>query len=555
MASPRMIVEKIEYNCQDLSTLGAELVFIQDREGKYVSFFWQPEKQPLLGYEKPENNPPLDFLSPVPLNPYLERVKRVMARRIPEHCQYVLSYKGNIFPFDLIISPIIKSDQEVEQVLVMGHHLQSEELPLTSPSSLPPNPDPFQRVLTHIARNIRSTLDLDTIWKQTVDSIGESLQVSRCLLLLPSTQQDSVVVKAEYCIPPFTPLLGYTFTIDQYGCLQDALTSQKPCVYHDLNYNHFQCQSTLVVGTFYQKELNSILVLHQCDRPRHWSKGELELIQELAEQVGTAIAHATIYKKLEQASKEAKEASRLKSEFLASTSHELRTPLNGMLGFLQLVLDDMADDKEEEKEFITQAYNSALHLLNLINDILDIAKIEANKIEFKFEPISLNKICQEVAKFAQPQALKKNLNFNINLPPTYDPILIYSDDQRLLQILFNLVGNSLKFTHQGDISINAEIISKPIQFREQKLPGFVKITVEDTGIGVSLEKQDDLFDKFYQVDGSRTKAYGGTGLGLAISKKLIETMGGKISFYSMGEDLGSTVTLTVPLTQLPIIKE
>jgi len=271
--------------------------------------------------------------------------------------------------------------------------------------------------------------------------------------------------------------------------------------------------------------------------------------------VGTAIAHATIYKKLEQASKEAKEASRLKSEFLASTSHELRTPLNGMLGFLQLVLDDMADDKEEEKEFITQAYNSALHLLNLINDILDIAKIEANKIEFKFEPISLNRICQEVAKFAQPQALKKNLNFNINLPPTYDPILIYSDDQRLLQILFNLVGNSLKFTHQGDISINAEIISKPIQFREQKLPGFVKITVEDTGIGVSLEKQDDLFDKFYQVDGSRTNAYGGTGLGLAISKKLIETMGGKISFYSMGEDLGSTVTLTVPLTQLPIIKE
>ncbi|MGY6530762.1 MAG: GAF domain-containing sensor histidine kinase [Cyanobacterium sp.] len=555
MTSPTMIVEKIEYNCQDLSTLGAELVFIQDREGKYISFFWQPEKQPLLTSEKLENNQTLDFLSPIPLHPYLERVNRVMTRRIPEHCQHILSYKGHIFPFDLIISPIIKPNQEVEQVLVMGHHLESEALPLTSPSSLPPNPDPFQRVLTHIARNIRSTLDLETIWKQTVDSIGESLQVSRCLLLLPSHEKDNVVVKAEYCLPPFTSLLGYTFSIEQYTCLQDALISQKPCVYHDVSYNYFQCQSTLVVGTFYQKELNSILVLHQCDRPRHWSKGELELIQELADQIGTAIAHATIYKKLEQASQQAKEASRLKSEFLASTSHELRTPLNGMLGFLQLVLDDMADDKQEEREFITQAYDSARHLLNLINDILDIAKIEANKIEFKFEPISLNKICQEITKFAQPQALKKALDFNINLPPTYDPILLYTDYQRLLQIMFNLVGNALKFTHQGQISINTEIISKSIQFRDQKLPGFVKITVEDTGIGVSLDKQDNLFDKFYQVDGSRTKAYGGTGLGLAISKKLIETMGGKISFYSMGEDLGSTITLTVPLTQLPIIKE
>ncbi|MBE9222955.1 GAF domain-containing sensor histidine kinase [Cyanobacterium stanieri LEGE 03274] len=550
-----MIVGKIEYNCQDLSTLGAELVFTQDRQGNYISFFWQPKKQSLLSDEPSQGNSFLNFLCPVPLNPYLERINRVMDRGIPEHCQYVLSYQGDILPFELIISPIIKADQTVERVLVMGHCLHSEELPLTSPSSLPPNPDPFQRVLTHIARNIRSTLDLETIWKQTVDSIGEALQVSRCLLLLPSAQGDSMVVKAEYCLPPFVSLLGYTFAVDEYQCLRDALNTQKPCAYHDINYHQFQCQSTLVIGTFYQKEVNSILVLHQCDRPRHWNKGELELIQELAEQVGTAIAHATIYKKLEQASQQAKEASRLKSEFLASTSHELRTPLNGMLGFLQLVLDDMADDKEEEREFINQAYNSALHLLNLINDILDIAKIEANKIDFQFEPISLNQICEEVAKFAQPQALKKHLDFNINLPPTYDPILIHSDYQRLLQIMFNLVGNSLKFTHQGEITINAEIISKPFQFRNQPLPGFVKITVEDTGIGVSLDKQDSLFDKFYQVDGTRTKAYGGTGLGLAISKKLIEAMGGKISFYSMGEDLGSTITLTIPLTQVPIIKE
>ncbi|AFZ48376.1 GAF sensor signal transduction histidine kinase [Cyanobacterium stanieri PCC 7202] len=550
-----MIVDKIEYNCRDISTLGAELVFTQDQEGNYISFFWQPTEDISLSYNNPPSHNCIDFLCPLPLAPYLERIRRVMARRIPEQCHYILNYRGKDFPFELIISPIIDPYGEVNRVLVMGHRLQFEELALTSPSSLPTNPDPFQQVLTRIARNIRSTLDLDTIGKQTVDSIGEALQVSRCLLLVPSPQAEVVLVKAEYCLPAYESMLGCTFDVDKHLCLQEALSSQKPCAYHDFQFNGFQCQSSLVVGTFYQKEFNSILVLHQCDRPRHWNVGEVELIQELADQVGTAIAHATIYKKLEEANQEAEEASRLKSEFLASTSHELRTPLNGMLGFLQLVLDDMADTKEEEREFISQAYNSALHLLNLINDILDIARIEANKIEFKFEQISLNQICEEVAKFAHNQAVRKKIDFNINLPPTYDPIIIYSDYQRLLQIMFNLVGNSLKFTHQGSISISAEIISKPLEFRDEQLPGFVKISVEDTGIGVSLEKQDNLFEKFYQVDGSRTKAYGGTGLGLAISKRLIETMGGKISFYSMGEDLGSTVTLTVPLMQLPIIKE
>jgi signal transduction histidine kinase len=120
--------------------------------------------------------------------------------------------------------------------------------------------------------------------------------------------------------------------------------------------------------------------------------------------------------------------------------------------------------------------------------------------------------------------------------------------------MLNLVGNALKFTHEGDIKIIAEIVPKKINFNGLDLPGMVKISVSDTGIGISLDKQEKLFEKFYQVDGSRTKSYGGTGLGLAISKQLIEAMGGKISFYSMGESLGSTVTLTIPLSQLPILK-
>lgn len=550
-----MKVNQIEYNCQNLSSLGAELVFTQDVFGNYHSFYWQYDNTQLLSDDN-FSVQELPVLQPVAKSAYLERIKRILSRHIPEQCHCILIYHEQSFPFELIISPIIRTTGKADLVLVMGNRLQNEQIILTSDSALPTNPDPYQQLLTNIARKIRGTLNLETIWQQTVESIGTALQVDRCWLLIPTKQEQQLDVKAEYCNSMYPPLLGRRFDVKtkEYEYLQRAKFARQPLSDIQDIPDSFQCRSVLFVATFYQQEFNGLICLHQCDRHRHWNQAEIELVQELADQVGTAIAHATIYHKLEKATIEAEEASRLKSEFLASTSHELRTPLNGILGFLKLVLDGMADDEEEKQEFIEQAYNSALHLLNLINDILDIAKIEAGKLEFQFNPISLNEICEDVYKFAYSQAEKKNIKFKINLPPTYDEILLYADYQRLLQVMLNLVGNALKFTHEGEIEITAEIITKKVNIDEKILPGVVRISVADTGIGVSLEKQEKLFEKFYQVDGSRTKTYGGTGLGLAISKRLIDAMNGKISFYSMGEYLGSTVTITIPLIQLPILK-
>lgn len=530
------------------SLLGAELVFTQNAQGDYFSFYWQSNCE---GEYSPTNH----ILTPLHKDTYLERVQRVIKRKIPEQCNYILCHEDACIPFELIISPILLPDGNVELVLVMGRSLENApHLSSESASALPTNPDPYQKLLTNIARKIRRTLDLETIGQQTVDSIGTALNVSRCLLLIPSHNSQILQVKAEYCQSQYQSLLGLKIDVQEYQEIREAIVSRRGVTFDPRCYPNCDAVSVLLVPTFYQQELNGIICLHQCDRPRDWNEAEWELVQELADQVGTAMAHATIYQKLEIANNEAKEASRLKSEFLASTSHELRTPLNGILGFLRLVLDDMADDKEEEREFIDQAYNSALHLLNLINDILDIAKIEAGKMEFELTNICFNRICDEIYKFAHPQAEKKNLYFKIDLPSTYDEILIRADYQRLLQVMLNLVGNSLKFTHEGGIEIKGEIVPKQINLNDETLPGMLKISVEDTGIGVSLDKQERLFETFYQVDGSRTKAYGGTGLGLAISKRLVEAMGGKISFYSMGEFLGTTVTFTIPLSQLPIIK-
>jgi signal transduction histidine kinase len=290
--------------------------------------------------------------------------------------------------------------------------------------------------------------------------------------------------------------------------------------------------------------------------------------------VGTAIAHATLFaesqalakelqrvnanlmqkhRELEEAHHHAEAVSRFKTEFLANTSHELRTPLNGMIGFLKLVLDGMADDPAEQQEFIEEAYGSALHLLNVINDILDIAKIEAGKMQLELGPVKLDELLSAMENFTQTQAEQKNLSFQIITPAIRDEVVLYGNYQRLLQVMLNLVGNAIKFTHEGGITISAEVLKDKVTLQHQEFPAMVKIRVADTGIGVSLDKQDKLFQSFSQVDGSRTRQYGGTGLGLTISQKLVEAMGGVVNFYSMGEGLGATVTFTVPLYQEPVM--
>lgn len=430
------------------------------------------------------------------------------------------------------------------------------------------------RQLTQITWNIRRTLNLDTIWQQTVDGLG-SLFVSDRGLICPYTPGDTTIqVVAEYCPPGCESLLGHEFVLTEHGCIREALALPQAvvtlCATGDQPSDRI---AMLAVATRYKDTPNGMIIMQSpTDAP--WDDLDLDLVQELADQVGTAIAHATLFnegqtlanklqaanqrlrdkhQELEEARQQAEEASRLKSEFLANTSHELRTPLNGMIGFLKLILDGMADDPEEQQEFLHEAHKSAIHLLNLINDVLDIAKIEAGKMQIDMGPVKLHELFQDVENFTRPQAEQKGLEFFMELPPTRDDIIVNGNYQRLLQVILNLTGNAIKFTHEGSVTIRAEIKSQKTRFQDRDWPGVVKVSVIDTGIGVSLEKQDRLFQTFSQVDGERTRQYGGTGLGLAISQRLVEAMGGVVQFISLGEGLGSTVTFTVMLYQEPVM--
>jgi signal transduction histidine kinase len=228
-----------------------------------------------------------------------------------------------------------------------------------------------------------------------------------------------------------------------------------------------------------------------------------------------------------------KELDHIKSVFLASMSHELRTPLNSIIGFTGIMLMGLPGDlNDEQKKQLTIVKNSADHLLSLINDVLDISKIEAGKIEFSLKEFKLQDTVREVIETISSSAAEKGLELFMDVP---EDITLFSDRRRVKQILINIAGNAVKFTHRGSIRIEAKT----------RAGQDLEITIADTGIGIKEEDMGRLFQPFQQIDTTLTKKFDGTGLGLHISQKLAAIMGGHISVKSE-HGKGSKFTLSLP---------
>jgi two-component system, NarL family, sensor histidine kinase BarA len=279
-------------------------------------------------------------------------------------------------------------------------------------------------------------------------------------------------------------------------------------------------------------------------RKDHLGKGELfstdfkiKEFKQLAMAINDMVVRLESWgEEILSAWREAKTANQLKNEFLATTSHELRTPLNAIVGCIRIVKDGYCDNSEEELEFLQQADDAAIHLLGIINDVLDISKIEAGKLSVSIEKVDLMALIDEVAELQNFAIQKKKLQLKITKYP--EKIIVDADPAKFKQVLINVLGNAIKFTEQGGIFI---------EVKTRK--GQAIVTVRDTGIGIDPEQQDKLFRPFVMIDASTTRKFGGTGLGLAISRNLMELMRGSIVLFSPGQDRGSTVEMMLPLTE------
>jgi signal transduction histidine kinase len=269
-------------------------------------------------------------------------------------------------------------------------------------------------------------------------------------------------------------------------------------------------------------------------RPGEFSKQTIDLLQTFAAQSVLAIQNARLFQEIDDKSRQLAVASQHKSQFLANMSHELRTPLNAILGYTELILDSIYGDVPEKMHTVLERVQSnGKHLLGLINDVLDLSKIEAGQLILSLGEYSLKNVVQTVFSAVEPLASEKKLAFKVEVPSNLPPGR--GDERRLTQVLLNLVGNAIKFTDDGEVAIKASNAN-----------GLFEVAVRDTGPGISAADQAKLFQEFQQADNSVTKKKGGTGLGLAISKRIIEMHGGKIWLESVVGQ-GSTFSFALPV--------
>ena len=405
--------------------------------------------------------------------------------------------------------------------------------------------------LNTIASTVSQSLNLQEIIDQSLKTI---LELTRCpagwVFLIDRENKDRMELSSHQGLSQ--RFVDEELKLPQNNCLCWEVVKSKQPRLMDIN-NCPRLNSSTILGEKLRCHIS--IPLRSKDEvlgvmnlgwqsERDFSQREREFFSSVGNEIGIAVDNALLFEdvekakqKLQKLNRKLEEANQIKSEFLANTSHELRTPLNSIIGFLGLVLDGYCVNGEEEKEFLRNAQQSAKHLVSIINDVLDLAKIEAGRMEMELEEVDLKSLFEEVHSLTQVQAQQKKLKLSFVHEDHPSPE-VYVDSGKLRQVMVNLVGNAIKFTDEGKIVVRSRV-------QEEK--GNVLIQVEDTGVGIPLKMQEKLFEKFRQVDGSSTRRHGGTGLGLTITKNLVEMMGGMIKLESPGEGKGTKISFTVPI--------
>jgi PAS domain S-box-containing protein len=404
---------------------------------------------------------------------------------------------------------------------------------------------------SEIGRLVTSTLDLNTIFTRTVSLISERFGFYyAAIYIIEETGFNAVLREATGEAGEKMKAQRYSVVVGSNSIVGKVAEGIEPRLVNDTDLEPLYIPNPFLLDTRSEVAIplrigsRVVGVIDiQSTQAYAFTKDDLSVLQSLADQVAVAIDNARSYELSQQLIKDLREVDQLKSQFLANMSHELRTPLNSIIGFSRVILkgiDGPVSDMQQQD--LTAIYNSGQHLLGLINDILDLARIEAGKMELNFEEVHLSEMTTSVMSTAKGLVKEKPIQLLQHIPSNMPTVR--GDTMRVRQVLLNLISNASKFTDEGSITVETIVQKGPTGKME------ALINVVDTGPGISIEDQKKLFQAFSQVDGSATRKSGGSGLGLSICANLVQLHGGRIGIHSeVGR--GSTFWFTLPLYHQP----
>jgi len=526
-----------------------DVVIVYDKEGRYIKI---APTDPTLLVKPPEFLIGKTLYDVFPKNEadrLTEAINKVLTENQPAQVEYSLEINNQTFWFIGVISPM-QSDTVVWVARDITESRKAEETLRQNDETLR-RQNEYLATAAEVSRLVTSTLELDTLFNRTVDLIKSRFAyyfVS--IFTLDDAGFNAVVREGTGSVGQEMKNRKHSLPVGSKSVIGTVTSSGKTTVVNNTALDATHRPNPLLPDTRAEagiplkigsRILGALDI--QATEINAFHPEDLAVLETLADQIAVALDNANSYNLAQKAVEEMRELDRIKSQFLANMSHELRTPLNSIIGFSRVILKGIDGPvSDQQHQDLSAIYNSGQHLLGLINDILDLSKIDAGKMELSMEELNIVDTIKSVMATAVGLVKDKPVKLKMEMDATLPTVR--ADPMRIRQILLNLISNAAKFTEEGSVTISAEVQTTSSNRQE------MVISIIDTGPGIALEDQSKLFLAFSQVDSSPTRKTGGTGLGLSICQRLVDLHGGKIGVHStIGK--GSTFYFTLPLFEQP----